>query len=213
MERKEAMLESLKANMDALDSATTWIFITLLIIVLSSFGSSDKLEFASIKIKKKYGGLLVYGMMVGLNFQVLKLLHNISSLISQVPNCDAKIVLNTHPGIFNPFAEFGSESSLLFDHLGYALMIVIWWIGNAVAFKMLHREELKIRCIGFVLAGIYVLLGFASMMLIGEICYIICENSSLKYEMAVVGIIVGGLIVLFMAYLSWKRAKTVKENE
>ena len=73
MEYSKFILDSLKANLNSLDSATTWIFVTLLIVVLASFSSDERLEFASFKIDKKYAGPIIYAMLVGLNFQVLKL--------------------------------------------------------------------------------------------------------------------------------------------
>ena len=161
------MLAHLKANLDSLESATTWIFITLLIVVLASFRNDDTLEFASFKVERRYGGPIVYAMLVGLNFQILKLLYNVNAVVNEL-NCIDKLaetqqVLHKHPWIFNPFSEYSSSTSIILDNFGYVFLIVTWWIGNAVAFKLMYRENRKVKRIGFILAVLYTLFGLLSM--------------------------------------------------
>ncbi|GAA0877319.1 hypothetical protein GCM10009119_02870 [Algoriphagus jejuensis] len=207
------MLDGLKANIDALDKATTWIFVTLLIVVLASFRPDDKLEFASFKIDKKNAGPLIYGMLVGLNFQVVKLLHNINSIIIEIKNNfdaeafdAAKITLNKHPWIFNPFAEYNTITSLVFDNLGYAFLIIIWWLGNAIAYKMMFKQNNKIRLIGMGLAGLYLFFGLSSMILIQNITSLVTDDP-LKIITPFIGIILGGIIFSILSYPLRKELK------
>ncbi|TYA66008.1 hypothetical protein [Seonamhaeicola marinus] len=216
MENNKFILDSLKANLNSLDSATTWIFVTLLIVVLASFGSDEKLEFASFKIDRKYAGPIIYGMLVGLNFQVLKLLHNVNSILIEIKSGFgaetfelARIMLNKHPWIFNPFSEFESITSLIFDNLGYALLIVIWWMGNAIAYKLMFKQGRKIKLVGTGLAGLYLVFGLSSMAMIQAISEKV-TYSSLKLITPFVGIVIGAVLFSALLYPLRKEIKSKK---
>lgn len=205
--------------MDSLESATIWIFVTLLIVVLASFRKNDDLEFVSFKIPRKYAGPILYSMMIGLNFQVLKLFHNVNSIVQELKLnysketfIAGKTLINSHPWVFNPFSEFSTETSILFDNLGYALLIVLWWLGNAAAYKLMFRESKTIKLIGIGLASIYLILGLSSMWIIQTTTVVVTE-SPLKVIMPLIGIGLGALVFSGLMYPLRKELRKKEEQE
>ena len=208
MTKDQLLLESAKAHLTSLESATTWVFLTLLIVVLASFRNEKTLEFASFKVERKFGGPLMYAMLVGINFQILKLVHNLDSIVQELAvdrTSESFLfvseILHKHPWLFNPYSEYDSSTSGFFDNFGFVFLIAIWWIGNAVAFKLMYREEIKVKLIGLGLGVLYLVFGLWSMVIIQATMKTITTSPiklSTWFEGAVVGVIVGTIIFTSM---------------
>ena len=166
------LLDLLKKNLDSLERATLWVFLTLLIIFFSNIRKESEFEIANIKIDKKHSGIVLYGLLCCLNFQVLHLVQNVSYILGCVSNKSlACLVLKLHPWIFNPFSETENITGHISNNLGFLLLLILWWFGFSIAEGLFVKKSSKIEVVGTIMFGIYLVLGTLCLIHIIEIIY------------------------------------------
>lgn len=188
------LIDILKKSLDSLDKYTIWIFATLIAISLSLLQREDKFKVGTLEIEKRSGGILLYLLLCSLNYLVLKQLQNIEHIYNQLKTSKKLLLtLQLHPWIFNPFSKTSGVIGNITDHIGYPFLIIIWWIGFALAQRLIQYSDNKIKLISVIFFVIYLLLGLLSLMivlnLIGQI-----EPNSPKIIIQYFGIGIGLLL-------------------
>lgn len=162
----ELFLAAISATLDSLDKATSWAFVALVATAISGSQGDKKIKIGEIEISSQYAGTVTFAILCGLNFQVLRLLQNLSFLFSNVglKTENARVIITTHSWILNPFAQTSGVLSPFTDNLGLALLLLLWWLGFHTGF-FLHRNT-KRAWIENLLTIIYLVFGLISMVLI-----------------------------------------------
>lgn len=191
---EEQYIKLLNKSLDSCDKATMWIFITLIGLLVTSFQKGDTIEVIKLKISKSHSGSLLYVVLIGLNFQVIKILQNISHITSQIKLTEEnRLIYEIHPWVFNPFSKTSGTLSYFTDHIGFSILIILWWLGFAIAQKLLLSGTYKIKNFGRILFIIYLFLGVLSLLLIQDIFFLLgVDYIKIVYEL--VGIGLGTLI-------------------
>ncbi|MCC7190418.1 MAG: hypothetical protein IT312_16900 [Anaerolineales bacterium] len=196
----ELFLAAISSTLDALDKTTSWAVVALLATAISGIQRDKKIKVGDFEISSKYAGVVTFAILCGLNFEILRLLQNLSFLLSNVGSKleNAKIIITTHSWIFNPFAQTSGILSPFTDNLGLALLLLIWWLGYHTGF-FLHQTTQR-AWTGYLLSAIYLVLGLVSMILIISLIAQINEGTAIvKQVLLFIAIPIGafGLRVFF----------------
>lgn len=200
-------LKYIENSLEQLNKVTSWIFVTLIVMILSN-SKSDEYEFGSIKIKKGQSPLIFYIILCGLNFQILKLLQILSSSFYHLQNKpDAIQNIQFDTWLFNPFSRTTGVIGLITDNIGLPLLIILWWLGFALVNKeiSISKYNRKLSILIMVLFCLYLLFGLFSLLLIQDLLLKIGGNTD-KLVSQLIGIFFGGLIF----YLIEKKQKFLK---
>ena len=192
------IIKAIENTLNQLDKSTTWIFVTLVFILFASLQESKEFEIGKFKIKKTNSSFIFYIILCALNFQVLKYLQSLSSLIQATGlNDNIIFILQSHNWIFNPFVKTIGILTLL-DYFGLPLLIIMWWLGFSLANKETVGIEGKInqRLVMF-LFFVYLILGLMSLIIIQSILLTI-GNYEIVFLSEFVGIILG--LIIFNLY-------------
>lgn len=145
---EEIILKNIEGTLDALDKASIWILVTVLVSLVSATSTDRKIKIGEIEIERRISGIAVFVVLCGLNFYSLKLYNNLYSLyydLMALPfhNAENKkeaiqkayLTMRQNPWVFNPFSETHTLQSALLDNLGIAMNILLWWLGLTLAFR------------------------------------------------------------------------------
>jgi hypothetical protein len=204
---EERYLKYIENALGQLDKATSWIFLTLMVIILSS-NKTDDYEFGDIKIKKGQSALVLYLILCGLNFQVLKYLQVLSSSFSFIKDKSIAIAnIQYDTWVFNPFSRTTGIVGLFTDNIGLPILIILWWLGFALANKEISKtkQSKAASTIILLLFCLYLLFGLLSLIIIQDLLLRIGNNTD-KLISQFIGIIVG----VFVFYFVEKREKFLK---
>ena len=199
---EQEIVKGIENTLTQLDKSTTWIFITLMVVLFSSFQESDEFEIGKFKIKKTNSSLIFYLILCALNFQILKYLQNLSSLIELAEfNEILKLKIQTHTWILNPFASSNGTLSYLLDYIGLPMLIIMWWTGFAIANKeSIETKNKSTRRLIIFLFFTYLVLGLLSLILIQSILFSF-DNFGIKLLTELSGVLIG---LIFFFYYSQK---------
>lgn len=203
----ERYLKYIENSLTQLDKATTWIFLTLMVIILTN-SKSEEYEFGSIKIKKGQSGLVFYIILCGLNFHILKLLQLLSSSFALIKNKAAAMKdIQSSTWIFNPFSRTTGLMGIITDNIGLPLLIILWWLGFALVNKeiSISKYNSKLSTFIMILFCLYLLFGLFSLLLIQDLLLTMGSNRD-KLISQLAGIIIGG----FIFYLIERKEKFLK---
>ena len=196
--------EFIKNSLDQLDKVTIWIFLLLMALVLSDT-KSDEFEIGSIKLKKNNSGVVFYIILCALNFQVLKLLQLLSNQYDTIKDKKvAVIIIQNHTWFLNPFSRTSGAIGIITDYIGFPLLIVMWWIGFALAnSQIMHipRSKSSLILIPFLFL-FYLLFGVFSLMIIANLLITIGGNKD-KILCEIFGVVIG----IFFFFLIDKKKK------
>ena len=165
------IIKFIEHSLTSLDKATTWIFLTLMAILLSG-NNSEEYEFGGIKIKKGHSALVFYMVLCALNFQVLKLMQLLSSNFSAVKDRAVAIqTIQNDTWLFNPFTRTNSFIGNVTDNLGLPLLILMWWLGFALANREIShlRGRKKNSVLILVLFFVYLFEGLLSLIVLEDL--------------------------------------------
>lgn len=199
---EQEIIKGIENTLTQLDKSTTWIFITLMVVLFSSFQETDEFEIGKFKIKKANSSLIFYIILCALNFQILKYLQNLSSLIESIEITEVlKLKIQTHTWIFNPFASSNGTLSYLLDYIGLPMLIIMWWIGFTLANKeSVQTVNKSARRLIIFLFFTYLVFGLLSLILIQSILASF-DNFGIKLLTELVGVLFG---LIFFVYYSKK---------
>ena len=160
----KSSIELIGGNLDALQSSATWIFVTLFILFLANIKDGE-LQISSFRIRAEYGGVALYGILCGLNFQVLHLLQNISDILETIPDTKSVIsLLKLQPWILNPFIETTSFAGFFFDSIGSPASLFLWWIGFIIAQILFLKSKQKLSPGVIMMLSIYLIIGVGTLI-------------------------------------------------
>lgn len=196
----ELFLAAISSTLDALDKTTSWAVVALVATAFSGIQRDKKIKVGDFEISSKYAGVVTFAILCGLNFEILRLLQNLSFLLDNVGSKleNAKIIITTHSWILNPFAQTSGILGLFTDNLGLALLLLIWWLGFHTGF-FLHQTTKQIW-IGYLLSSIYLVLGLVSMiMIMSLVAQVNNDTAIIKQVLLFIAIPIGafGLRVFF----------------
>lgn len=196
----EIYISRVEKCLDQLDKASIWIFLAMILLIISSLSNTDEYSVGSIKIKKNKSGLFLYLVLCVLNFQILRLLQILNFSFDKIANKSEVIVkLKTHTWIFNPFLETNGLISYFIDNIGITLLIIIWWFGFAIANKEISSINSRtIKKLNTILFFMYLLFGILSLSII-QIIYIGIGDYITKLIFQIAGIIIGLIAFTFYA--------------
>lgn len=150
---EETIIKNIEATLDSLEKVSVWIFLAILISLVSTSASDNKIKIGDFEIDRRYSGISIFILLCALNFYSLKLYNNLYSQYYDLQyinydSINAKTetlnkmlsVLRGHNWIFNPFSETKTLNSKLLDNLGIALNIVLWWLGYLLGVRETTRE-------------------------------------------------------------------------
>lgn len=199
---EQEIIKGIENTLTELEKSTTWIFITLMVVLFSSFQETDEFEIGKFKIKKANSSLIFYIILCALNFQVLKYLQNLTSLIESTKISEVlKLKIQTHTWIFNPYANSNGTLSYLLDYTGLPMLIIMWWIGFTIANKETIETKSKSgRRLIIFLFFTYLVLGLLSLILIQSILASF-DKFGIRLITEFVGVNIG---LLFFIYYSKK---------
>ena len=184
-------LKYIENSLTQLDKVTTWAFLAIMAIILSN-NNSDEYVFGGIKIKKGQSAFVLYLILCGLNFQVLKLLQGLSSnFLTFKDRTEAISSIQNSVWMFNPFSNTTGLIGVITDNAGLPLLMILWFTGLALGHKEMlglkerrlmltaeievpaHRLALRrniyLLWLTFALFLIYLIFGIANLWLIREV--------------------------------------------
>jgi hypothetical protein len=211
-------------SLDSLDKLSIWIFTSFIIALLSILSDKEEISFGPFSIQKKYAGIIIYIMLFSLAFTMFKLLNTFAdayrgliwlNLSKDEFMRDVNLKIQNHTWVFNPFSKTNNQFSFIIDNIGFPMLIIIWWIGNAIAHLLTQRSSNKIfSAMGLCFAGLYLLLGLGCLLIIqGYMQTIVClGNPSSCYDLAkqiapFIGIGIGGLSFFLIVTIGLKKQK------
>ena len=188
-------IDLIKDNLGALDKATIWIFVILIVLCISLFSEKPDIEIDKIKIKKEFSGLILYATLCCINFQILHSLQNLNYLYHKLALKDEAIaILNSHVWLFNPFMKSSEPLNLITDYIGLPLLIVMWWIGFALAQKGVSETYKNQKKIAVLLFFIYIIEGLSSIFILQQM-QLEVNNDQYRTISNLIGMLVG--LILF----------------
>ena len=167
---EDQYLSIISSTLDKLDKATSWALVALVAAALSSLQRQKRINIAGFEIDKEYAGGVMFVILCGLNFQSMRLLQNLRYLYDQTSlQAEATLLVRTHPWFFNPFSETTGLFSQIADNIGFALLLLLWWLGFHTGFFLLRGMGGRWNIIGIALSQVYLILGLISIALISPL--------------------------------------------
>lgn len=152
--------------------------------LLSALFAKKAITILGVDIPKNISGITTFSILCAINFKFFHLLQNIKMSINILePDTDIVLMrIRLHQWTLNPFYETEGKFSLFSDNFGYALLLLLWWLGAQTGFYLIRtgNKEPILIVIGIALFAIYLFLGLMSMFLISELISIICRNKASK---------------------------------
>lgn len=187
--------KKMETVLDDLSKTSIWVFSSLVIIVITVVSNESTTDISNLslgevfkifgfEVKKKYSGIIMFSILLGLNFYMLKLfvhLHSIYKREYANPQMkqDMMDVLKTHSWVFNPFAQTSNSFwAKALDISGYPLLNLMWWLGFSLAFKLTFESGGFYVGICIALAIAYSILGIISGFVINEIVVNVAPNTT-----------------------------------
>lgn len=145
---EEQILSSISSTTNALEKTTSYFLLFLVTTTLSGVKKSEKIKILGFEVRRNVSTIVLYGTLCGLMFSLIRLLLNISYLLSQLENSQniekAILLLQTHPWVLNPFSQTSGSLAFLFDHLGCSFLLTMSYFGSALgSFFILKIKKFK----------------------------------------------------------------------
>lgn len=189
---EDLVLSAIGDTLKALNKTTTWSFVFLLATAASALQRGQKIKFGDFEIDTNYAGTLTFALLCGINFEILRLLQNLSFLFSRTgTKIDQAIMfIRTYPWMLNPFTETSGGYGLFTDNFGFALLLMLWWFGFHTG--MFLNQDSKSISIGLILSMVYLAFGILSMLKIFSLLSLVNDDTLLiKQGILIVAIPLG----------------------
>ncbi len=201
--------ENIVSGLDQLEKTSIWIFITLIVILISSFQNENDIEIGKIKLSRKKSGMILYFVLCALNLQMLKVFQGIFHSFNSLENKEEIIVkMQTHHWVFNPFSMTKGIIGYITDNIGLICLIVLWWLGLSLSSVEVLRDEESnnTKMLIPTLFFTYLILGLFSLILIQDLMLKIGG-----YEIRIISQFIGILIGVFLFYTISKKHSLLKK--
>lgn len=156
--------------MDALSGITGFCLTFLAATAFSELQGTEKIQVLGLEIRTRVATIVLFGILCGLIFNLVRLLSILSYLISQLDASQnmekAILILHTHRWVFNPFAQTSGSFTFLIDNFGFALLLVVWWLGFHIAYLVLKHSNSSSLIAVWTLFLFYLLFGLIAMIFI-----------------------------------------------
>lgn len=156
-------------TLNGLQKATTWVSIALLAVAAAIIGSNDNIQIAGLKFPREAAGVVLIAMLCGVNFHVLRLLHFLSFHVAQITGDidNVKQVIRHHHWPLNPFSESAGPLSYVVDTAGYAVLLLLWWLGAHCGYALMTKSNTPgLQAASMILNAFYLIFGLLSMLII-----------------------------------------------
>lgn len=200
------IIDNMKSIFESLEKSVSWTTLMLLATYFVSIYGQKDITISNIDIPKEIGGIVIFGVLCAFNFKVLHLLQNLKQLFDILkPKTDLiSMKIRLHRWSLNPFAETEGRLGILINNFGYAILLILWWFGAQLGFRLLEMSYPKVsyQIVGLILFSLYLIFGIISMFIISNLMSLICKNKTMvriKLILTIIAIPIGafGLRYLF----------------
>jgi hypothetical protein len=187
MDQKE-LCDSVAKQLDAVAETVYWGLLLAVIFLWAGLTKQDPIKALGMEVGRSYALFVACTFYFIANFFAMIQILRIGDILLRVDKTSLPIALTklwTHKWAANPFAFFGrSVIATAQGSLGYGLLIVIWWIGNASLYCLVDgspRSGVTVTLAG----GLFAAIGLLSMVAIQRVLKIV--SSRLSHASGTVG--------------------------
>jgi len=193
---EEQVLATIGSTLDTLYIISIGAMIAIIIAAFSALYRDKKIKIGTLEVEKKFAGTTILIFLCGVSFFIFSLFQTLASALGKTGTITEKAVfiVNNHPWIMNPFRETTGPFGVITDHLGFALLLLGWWIGFYSAFLLLQHGKSKLDAFIVILCLIYLVFGILSMVQVSMIIrYVDVRTAILKQALLFGAIPIGAI--------------------
>ena len=176
MDQRE-LIDAIGRHLDATSELVHWALFLAIVFLWAGLAKQDPISVLGMNVARTQALTVACGFYLVVNVVVSMHFLRIGDILQNITDENfiaALTKLSTHRWAANPFAYFnGGLPSRIHSSLGFGVLIVVWWIGNASLYAL---SDNAMTPIGLVLQGVFLVIGLGSMQAVQRVLPIVLQR-------------------------------------